>query len=213
MKTEELIAVLAADAMPVDHSRAQRRFFAKAAGAAVLVLVAVWLLLGPRPDLDAAMRLPMFWAKLAFAASLAGAALLALHRLGYPGMRLGRAPLGIVVPFAVMGAVAGLVLLAAPAGERLPLVLGQTWRECSVSIALLSIPGLALAFWAVRELAPTRLRLAGAAAGLFAGAASALAYALHCPELQAPFLAVWYVLGMLLPAAMGALAGRRFLRW
>jgi hypothetical protein len=33
------------------------------------------------------------------------------------------------------------------------------------------------------------------------------------PELQAPFLAVWYVLGMAVPVAVGALLGPRVLRW
>jgi hypothetical protein len=31
--------------------------------------------------------------------------------------------------------------------------------------------------------------------------------------MEAPFLAVWYVLGMLIPAGAGALLGRRVLRW
>jgi hypothetical protein len=38
-------------------------------------------------------------------------------------------------------------------------------------------------------------------------------YAFHCPELAAPFLGVWYVLGMLIPAALGALIGPRVLHW
>jgi hypothetical protein len=46
-----------------------------------------------------------------------------------------------------------------------------------------------------------------------AGALGALAYVLHCPELEAPFLAVWYLLGMLIPAGVGALVGPRVLRW
>ena len=66
---------------------------------------------------------------------------------------------------------------------------------------------------ALRELAPTRLRLAGAAAGALAGGAGAAVYALHCPEFGAPFLAVWYVLGMALPVAVGAWLGPRVLRW
>ena len=66
---------------------------------------------------------------------------------------------------------------------------------------------------ALRELAPTRLRLAGAAAGALAGGAGAAVYALHCPEFGAPFLAVWYVLGMALPVAAGAWLGPRVLRW
>jgi len=213
MKTDDLIAALAADAVPVDSSRADRRFFARAGLAALVVLGAVLLLLGPRPDLASAVLLPMFWLKLAFPASLAIAALMVLRRLGYPGMRLGRAPVGIALPVVVVWMMACVVLLAAPAGERIPLVLGETWLACPVSIALLSLPATALVFWAIRELAPTRLTLAGGVAGLFGGAAAALAYALHCPEMQAPFLAVWYVLGMLIAAGAGALLGGHFLRW
>jgi len=67
--------------------------------------------------------------------------------------------------------------------------------------------------WAIRGLAPTRLRLAGAAAGLLSGAVGALVYCLHCPELEAPFLGFWYLLGMLIPTAVGALLGPRLLRW
>jgi hypothetical protein len=213
MRTDDLIAALAADLSPIDPTRADRRFFVKLAGGAVLALIAMLLLMGPRPDLGAAAALPMFWIKLIFPASLALAALVVLRRLCYPGMRLGRAPAAAALPVTAVWIFAGLVLLTAPAGERLPLVLGDSWIECPFSIALLSVPALALALWAARELAPTRLALAGAAAGLLAGAVAAFVYALHCTEMQAPFLAVWYVLGMLIPAGIGALLGRRLLRW
>jgi len=46
-----------------------------------------------------------------------------------------------------------------------------------------------------------------------AGSIAALVYALHCPELAAPFIAVWYVLGILVPVAIGALIGPNVLRW
>jgi hypothetical protein len=213
MRTDELIAVLAADVTPIDPGRSDRRFFTKLAGGAVLALAAMLLFMGTRPDVAGAAALPMFWIKLIFPASLALAALVALRRLSYPGMRLGRAPAAAALPVTAIWIFAGLVLLTAPTGERLALVLGDTWIECPFSIALLSVPALALALWATRELAPTRLALAGAAAGLFAGAVAAFAYALHCPETQAPFLAVWYVLGMLIPVGAGALLGRRLLRW
>jgi len=38
-------------------------------------------------------------------------------------------------------------------------------------------------------------------------------YALHCPELAAPFIGLWYLLGVLIPAGIGALIGPRLLRW
>ncbi|HZW72970.1 MAG TPA: NrsF family protein, partial [Caldimonas sp.] len=66
---------------------------------------------------------------------------------------------------------------------------------------------------ALRSLAPTRLAAAGAAAGALAGGAGAAVYAWHCNEMTLPFVAVWYVLGMAIPAGLGALLGRRWLQW
>ena len=114
----------------------------------------------------------------------------------------------------------GLVWLAglavfwlAPSAQRAELLFGHTWRTCPLNIAFLSVPGFAAALWAVRGLAPTRLRLAGAAAGALASATGTVAYSLHCPEMGVPFWAVWYVIGMALPAVAGALLGPRYLRW
>lgn len=190
-----------------------QRFYLKLFAGGVLALAVVVLLLGVRPDLGEAAQLPMFWMKLLFPASLAVASLVVLRRLSYPGMRLGPTPAAAAIPLTVVWILAGAALLAAPEGTRLAMVFARTWLECPISITLLSVPALALAFWATRQLAPTRLSLAGAAAGLFSGAAAAFAYAIHCPEAEAPFLAVWYVLGMLIPTGAGALLGRRLLRW
>jgi len=65
----------------------------------------------------------------------------------------------------------------------------------------------------MRGQAPTQLPLAGTAAGLLAGTVGALVYCLHCPELQAPFVGTWYLVGMLIPGLFGALLGPRLLRW
>jgi hypothetical protein len=93
------------------------------------------------------------------------------------------------------------------------LVLGQTAAACPVLIALLAAPVFLAGCWAMQGLAPTRLRLAGASVGLLAGATGACVYAFHCSELAAPFLGTWYVLGIALPTALGALIGPRVLRW
>ncbi len=213
MKTGDLIAVLAADAAPVDARQADRRFMLRLLLGVLVAAAVMQLVMGVRPDLAAAALLPMFWIKLAFPASLAGVAAVGLWRLGHPGVRLGRVPLVGALPVAMLWAMAGAALVLAPPAQRIALVMGSTWLECLVSISLLSIPVLWIALRAVRALAPTRPALAGCCAGLFAGSAAAFAYTLHCPELQAPFLAVWYVAGMLVPAVVGALAGRRLLRW
>jgi hypothetical protein len=58
----------------------------------------------------------------------------------------------------------------------------------------------------MKGLAPTRLARAGAAAGLLAGAIAESIYALHCPEMAAPFLAVFYVGAMSIPVLVGLVA-------
>ncbi len=62
-------------------------------------------------------------------------------------------------------------------------------------------------------LAPTRPALAGAAAGLAAGALGAFIYAFHCDESAAAFVALWYTFGIVSVGAIGAVAGRVLLRW
>jgi len=131
---------------------------------------------------------------------------------------LSGAALGWVRPLAAapilgMWLLAVAVLVAADPGERADLIRGVSWEECAYNIAVLSIPIFAAIVWAMRGLAPTRLRLAGAAAGFAAGAIGALVYTLHCPELDAPFLAIWYVSGILVPTVFGACVGPRLLRW
>lgn len=213
MKTHDLISVLAGDARPVDSRPARRRLALGAVAGIVLALLLMAWQLGPRPDLALAVHWPMFWVKLGLPAAVLAAAWAWLLREGHPGARTGAARLLAAVPLAAMTVAGLLVLLAAPGPERPGLLFGLTWRDCLVNIPLLSLPALLLSLAALRGLAPTRLRLAGAAAGLFAGGAAAFAYALHCPELAAPFLGAWYVAGMLVPAVLGAVVGPRVLRW
>ena len=213
MNTDDMIRMLAANVQPVAPHRGARRLAIAAgvgiAGAAVIMVP--WL--GVRAQLAAEAQLAMFWGKAGFVALLFAAGLFAAGRLSRPGAALVWAPAAIVAALIAMWMAAAVVLLQAAPEERAQLLLGETWRSCPFNIALLSVPAFVAAFWAMRGLAPTRLRLAGAAAGLFAGAAGALVYTLHCAELAAPFLGTWYVLGMLIPAAAGALLGPRLLRW
>ncbi|PJI99253.1 hypothetical protein CLU85_4095 [Acidovorax sp. 69] len=213
MKTDELIHLLALDDRPVQNNAIERRFvvatLAGIAGAAVLMLA----LFGLRPDLLSTMALPMFWGKLVFAAALAAAGLALLRRMARPGMALGHAVPLLALPPLVLWAMALLALSQVSPAERLPLILGSTWRTCPFNIAALSVPAFVAGFWALKGAAPTRLAWAGAGAGLLAGALGALVYALHCPEMATPFLAVWYLAGMAIPTALGALLGPRLLHW
>lgn len=213
MKTEQLIDLLAtgggAVTVPLPAQRYRQAIAWGAAGASVLMLA----LLQVRADLLSAGLLPMFWGKLGFAASLAGAACFAALRLSRPGARLDGVAPALILPILGMWAVAAVVLFGADAAERPRLFFGDTWKTCPLLIALLSVPVFVAVMRAMRDLAPTRPRQAGFAAGLLAGAVAAVVYCLHCPEMAAPFVAFWYLLGMLIPAGLGALLGKSLLRW
>lgn len=213
MKTDELVAMLAAGATPIEPKATSRRFHAALgwglSGATLLMAI----LLGVRSDLNEAVWLPMFWIKLGFPLAVAAIALLIAQRLARPGMRLGRWPASLAGLFAVIWLLGLISVLTAAPAERDYLIYGDSWDSCPFNIALLSIPVFIAAMWAMKGLAPTRLSLAGAASGLLAGAVGAAVYALHCPELQAPFIGIWYVLGMMIPTAAGLLLGRQLLRW
>jgi hypothetical protein len=84
---------------------------------------------------------------------------------------------------------------------------------CPWRILALSAPIFAVVIWAMRRAAPTRPALAGAAAGVFAGAVGATVYGLFCQEATAAFVVAWYSLGIAACAALGAAVGARLLRW
>lgn len=215
MRTDELVALLASAEGRVPRGVPLRRLgLALAAGAAASLLLMLWLL-GVRADLAADAHRPMLWVKFGFALLLAAGGFAVSLRASRPGAVLRSRPLllAIALPFLAVWALALAALEAAAPGERAALVMGATWSVCPFNIAMLSVPLLAAGLWAMRGLAPTRPALAGAAAGLLAGAAGAFVYAFHCPEMAAPFIAVWYVLGMLAPVVAGAVAGARLLRW
>lgn len=213
MKTDQLISMLAAGAGPV-QSRAWIRLpvMATALGMGFSLLLVV-ALLGLRPDIAQAVYLPMFWVKLMFPLALALAAFVATSRLSRPGVSLGHAGWMLAAPVATIWALGAVVLFRADAGAREELVFGETWLECIFFVTALAMPAFIALMAALRRLAPTRPALAGAMAGLLSGGIAAFAYALHCPELHAPFIGIWYLIGMAIPALVGALAGTRFLRW
>jgi hypothetical protein len=213
VNTEQLIANLSADVPRVTrHALAKRIAIGVLAGSlAAMVLVAV--VLGIRPDLDVAMRGFPFWMKWAYSISLAAGAGYAVSRLARPAPRPLRMLWLLAIPVLILAGIGIGELARTPANEWLGMWLGSSFRVCPFIVLALAAPIFAGLLWSFRRLAPTRLRAAGAAAGLAAGAWAATIYCLHCPEASALFVLTWYSLGILLATGIGALLGPRFLRW
>jgi hypothetical protein len=213
VNTDDLVTMLATGVAPADTGVSARRYAVALTGGVLAGFALMIALLGLNPELSRYTSLPMFWVKVAFPALVAAGGLVAATRLSRPGAPLSGAPAALVAPVIALWVLAAVALVSAAPGERAALIFGSTWTVCPFNIVMLSAPAFLAILWAMKGLAPTRLRLAGAGAGLLAGALGALVYTLHCPELAAPFLGVWYVLGMSIPAALGALVGPSVLRW
>ena len=213
MKTDDLINLLAAGEVAVPRRSASGRIGWAVLAALPLSFVILFAEYGLRRDLVQAMFWPMFWVKVLFPLCIAVAAFVTLQRLARPGVRVRQAWWGGVLPVLGIWGLAVFAWFSLPIEERMPSLMGQSWRICALSIGLMALPVFAAAFVALRRMAPTRPALAGAAAGALAGGLGAAVYALHCAELTAPFLAVWYVSGIAVPVLLGAAPGPRLLRW
>ncbi|MBB3957229.1 DUF1109 domain-containing protein [Novosphingobium sediminicola] len=213
MKTEDLIDALSADVAPVPRYALSRRLLGGLVLGGAVTLLAVAGFLGFRPDLWLAMHGAMFWIKWFYTGSLALCASLATARLGRPDAGAAGWLWIACVPVVGLMIISIQELASVPSSQWLGMWLGASWKVCSKNVFLLSVPIFAGLLWSFRRLAPTRLRLAGATAGLTAGAWGATLYCLHCPESSAVFVLTWYSLGIALAALVGAMLGPRLMRW
>jgi hypothetical protein len=212
MKTADLIAALASEAAPTPPAPVTRPILAACAAGAAATLVLLVLWLGLRPLADALASRP-FWMKAGYTAVLGLAGVLMVRRLARPGGRVGWAPLIALAALAALAGLSGLEMVHARPDQTHALMMGHTARVCSLRILALSAPIYLAAVWVLRRLAPTRLALTGAAAGLLAGGIGASVYGLYCDETAATFVVLWYTAGIAAAAGLGAIAGRWLLRW
>jgi hypothetical protein len=211
MKTDQLIEMLARNAGPAPRALAAKRLTPAATlGLLSSALIAIGVL-GIIPA--ALFATPTPWIKLAYGGALAMAATWLTARLSRPGAPTRQARLTTAAVVVTMALVGFTSLMQESSGSRWQALLGHSWATCPWSVLALSLPALAASLWALRGLAPTRLRQSGFAAGMLAGAVGACGYALACPESSPAFVAAWYTLGILLTAGLGAALGPRVLRW
>lgn len=212
MQTDRLIAALAADA-----SAAPRRIgpvLALALLAALPVSVALFMsILGMRPDVRTAMHNPFFDLKFVVTLTLAFVAIVVSLHLARPEASFDKWGWLLMLPVGVIAL--GIAAEMAMPHERpwLARLVGNNARYCVSAIPLFALPFLAAALLALRRGAPSRPALAGAVAGLVAAGLGATLYASHCTDDSPLFVVVWYSLATAFVAAVGAVAGRRVLRY
>lgn len=211
--TDDLLERLTRDLRPVKRLDVVRRLGAALTLGAMIALAGVLVLLGPRSDMASAITTSMFWVKLAYGCALAGLAAWAIERISRPAGRAAGRAAWIALPLLVMFGVAAVKLAVAAPELRHGLLMGASASLCPWRILATASPLYVALIWVMRGLAPTRLRMAGALAGLAAGGGGAAAYALHCPETSAAFVAVWYSAGIASMVIVGAVSGPRLLRW
>lgn len=211
MKTDQLIDALVADDAP--RGRPLRWVLAAALLAGGLASFIVFLAaLGVRADLGSALGTWRFELKVGLvllALALAFSLCIAVSRPvmpSHPGRRL--LPLAALA----LGAIA-IELVVLPSTSWTSRLVGSNALVCLIAIPTLAIAPLAAVLVTLRNGAPALPALAGGAAGLLAATAAGALYAFHCFDDSPLFVVTWYSLAALPVIALGALLGRRLLRW
>lgn len=209
--TDALVDDLCADLAPA-RPLARRIALAFAIGGASAMLL--WLSgFGLRGDLAHAIATPHFAAKLGLALVLSGAAFACCLAAARPSGRVRSA--GAVL----VGVPVALAALVVAQLDRMPVF---SWRDvwlagepiaCVASIMLIAAPVMLAMMIALRAGAPRSPARLGAFAGLCAAGLAGALFGLSCPIDSPIYVATWYGLAALLLAAIGALAGRRWLAW
>ncbi|MDS7597682.1 NrsF family protein [Agrobacterium tumefaciens] len=213
-KTDDIIESLTRDLKPVSAHALERRLVFAALPALCVSLLMLFLFFSLRGDMAEMWTEPVFWVKSAYNALLAIIAFAALTRLARPDGERGYLFVWVAVIFVAMAMIALVQLGFAVPDTYSALIFGSSPLRCPVLIVTFSLPVFLANLAALkRSAAPASPCLAGFVAGIASGASGAWLYSWFCAENGMPFVLIWYSLGILLTGLVGAIAGRRLLRW
>jgi len=215
MNTDRLIDMLSAELEAVSNGRPGKTLILALVTGGAIAFALMLVTVGPRPDLQSAVHIEWIAVKLLFALSVIGTGALLLNRSMRPGLEDATNWPLVFFPFLAALAVALAVLLGQP----------QAWAEmlrgattissirCMLLIVFFAAIPMAAVIYALRQGAPTRLKLGGGIAGIVAGGIGAAAYAFNCTSDTIPFIAIWYSAAIVICAVIGSQLGPRLLRW
>jgi hypothetical protein len=211
VKTDDLINLLAEDA-PVRMRLGRALFYALVAGTAFSIVLLLSTL-GMRHHMMDAMQTTRVAFKIGETLLLAILAGRLVFRIGRPDAPLRFRSWSLILPLVLLVIAVVAEMTVVPEDSLKTRMMGNYAAFCVVCIPLLSIAPLAGFLIALRSGAPEKPGLAGAVAGLAAGAIAAAIYAWHCPDDSPLFLATWYTLAIAFVTLVGWRIGRRLLRW
>ena len=214
MRTDDLINTLVEDHAVRPRPRPVGDVLGMAIIGGLAISAALFsITLGPRPDILSALSTWRFDIKWADNLVLVMAAAWVALRLSRPTATPLTAMRALIVPSFLLLAAVLCELVAVPPSEWPSRAMGVNGVMCLASIIFLSVLPLAATIYALRQGAPMSPAVAGAAAGLLAGALGATVFAMHCTNDSPLFVAIWYALAIGLISMFGLLIGRHALRW
>ena len=212
MKTDGLIAALAADTQGVSMPIGRTLGLAVAGGAVAASIVFAFVI-GMRPDVSTAITTPRFLFKFLFTLTLLASALGLIWNLVRPGAVSSGWLIALAAAPALLAIGAVVEMLVVPASDWEHRLVGSNAYMCVILIPALSALPFAAVLLALRQGATSHPVLAGAVAGLVSASIGATLYATHCIDDSPLFIATWYVIAISFMALFGALLGARLLRW
>ncbi len=212
MKTEDLIAALAAD-LEVKPSPLRRLFALDVLAGFAVSAAFFFAFLGLRKTFFASLDEPRFLFKFVFTLTMAASGLVLVWRLSRPAAKIGAAGWAVLLAPALALLACIAEMAAVPRDLWMTRMIGHNAVHCLTLIPLMSLAPLAGLFLALRHGAPTEPQKAGAAAAFAAAGLAATLYAANCPDDSPFFVIVWYLLATLIVVTLGWFAGGRFLRW
>ena len=212
MRTDELVQALVADRAAAAPPLGTQFAWALGVGL-VLSAVGFLLVLGPRADIAGAAGTVRFDVKIVEVILLAATAFALVLQVGRPVPARGWRVVALTAAPVLLLVTVVAELLAVPSSQWLVRMVGTNSRVCLTAIPLMSLPLLAAFMIVLKRGAPASGAVAGAVAGLAASGLAAVLYATHCPDDSPLFVAVWYPIAIGGVTLLGALLGRRLLRW
>jgi hypothetical protein len=230
MKTDELIQQLVGDAKQKARFSVFQKLLIGITSVIAITLLQLWIFLGIHPEFQIFLHTPVFWFRFILLALICVLAMHMMWKLSQPFTQPKTLRVEAGVSFAALFAILTTPFIPNLPSESMVIAQAHGWALASVelgedvsiwkillhtsgTITLLALPVFAALIWLMKRMAPSHPSLAGASAGFAASAMAALEYSFNSPYDLSAYSNLGYFICMASLPAIGALIGKRWLRW